>query len=104
ARGLLDYESTLKRLLDVVLAGVGLVLAAPVLLATALAVKLDSPGPAIFVQERVGRDGHRFRFYKFRSMHIDAEQRLAELQHKNEVSGPIFNIRKDPRMTRGGAN
>lgn len=103
ARGLLDYESTLKRLLDVVLASVGLVLAAPVLLATALAVMLDSPGPAIFVQERVGRDGHRFRFYKFRSMHIDAEQRLAELQHKNEVSGPIFKIRKDPRMTRVGA-
>jgi exopolysaccharide biosynthesis polyprenyl glycosylphosphotransferase len=102
ARGLLVYESTVKRVLDVLLASVGLVLTAPIWLATVLAIKLDSRGPAIFVQERVGRDGRRFRFYKFRSMYIDAEQRLAELQHRNEGTGPIFKIRKDPRMTRVG--
>ena len=103
ARGLLNYGSTLKRVLDVLLASLGLVLTVPIWLATVLAIKLDSPGPAIFVQERVGRDGYPFRFYKFRSMHVDAEERLEELQHQNEVNGPIFKIRKDPRITRVGA-
>jgi exopolysaccharide biosynthesis polyprenyl glycosylphosphotransferase len=97
------YESTLKRLLDLLLAGLGLVATMPICLAIVFAIKLDSPGPAIFVQERVGRDGRKFRFYKFRSMYIDAEQRLAELQHKNEVDGPVFKIRKDPRISRVGA-
>jgi lipopolysaccharide/colanic/teichoic acid biosynthesis glycosyltransferase len=97
------YEATLKRVLDLVLATLGLVATLPIWLIVAVAIKLDSPGPAIFVQERVGRHGHRFRFYKFRSMYIDADQRLAELEHRNEVDGPVFKMRIDPRVSRVGA-
>jgi exopolysaccharide biosynthesis polyprenyl glycosylphosphotransferase len=99
----LYYESLLKRLVDVLLASLGLIAALPVVLAIAMAVKLDSPGPAIFVQERIGQHGRRFRFYKFRSMHIDAEQRLAEVKVQNEVEGPVFKIRNDPRISRVGS-
>lgn len=97
------YESGLKRALDLTLASVGLVLALPIWLAVVVAIKLDSPGPVIFVQERVGRDGRPFRFYKFRSMQVDAEQRLAEVQHQNDVDGPVFKMRRDPRVSRVGA-
>ena len=97
------YETVVKRLLDIAFASFGLVASLPIWLIVIAAIKLDSPGPAIFVQTRVGRHGHRFRFYKFRSMYIDAERRLAELQAHNEVDGPVFKIRKDPRMTKVGA-
>jgi exopolysaccharide biosynthesis polyprenyl glycosylphosphotransferase len=97
------YESVLKRLVDAMLASLGLIAALPMWLAVAVAIKLDSPGPAIFVQERVGRDGHRFRFYKFRSMYVDAQQRLADVKPQNEVEGPVFKMRNDPRVTRVGA-
>jgi lipopolysaccharide/colanic/teichoic acid biosynthesis glycosyltransferase len=96
------YDTTLKRLLDVVLASLGLVATLPIWLVIVVAIKLDSPGPAIFVQDRVGIHGRRFRFYKFRSMYADAEQRLAELAASNEVSGPVFKMRLDPRVTRVG--
>lgn len=68
----------------------------------AIAIKLDSPGPVFFNQERVGKDGRTFRMYKFRSMYTDAEDRLAELQDLNEKDGPVFKIKKDPRVTRVG--
>ena len=97
------YEAILKRLLDVVLASLGLVASLPLSLAIIIAIKLDSPGPALFVQDRVGRYGRRFRFYKFRSMYVDAERRLSELQLQNEVDGPVFKIRKDPRISKVGA-
>ena len=96
------YATHLKRVADVVIAGAILIASLPVWLAIAIAVKLDSPGPVIFVQERVGRHGQRFRFYKFRSMHVDAEARLAELSHRNEIDGPVFKMRRDPRVTRIG--
>jgi exopolysaccharide biosynthesis polyprenyl glycosylphosphotransferase len=99
----LGYEEALKRLIDIVLAGVGLVALLPFCLGIALAVKLDSPGPAIFIQERVGLHGRRFRFYKFRSMYGDAEQRLAEVMAHNEIDGPVFKMRNDPRISRVGA-
>jgi lipopolysaccharide/colanic/teichoic acid biosynthesis glycosyltransferase len=98
----ISYEATLKRALDVLLASLGLVVTLPIWLAMILAIKLDSPGPAFFVQERVGRYGSRFRFYKFRSMYVDAEQKLAELKHRNEVDGPVFKMRRDPRVSRVG--
>lgn len=101
-RARLSYEFAVKRLVDVLLASLGLIAALPVWLVIATAVKLDSPGPAIFVQERVGRDGRRFRFFKFRSMYIDAEHRLAEFQLANEVEGPVFKMRNDPRVSRVG--
>jgi exopolysaccharide biosynthesis polyprenyl glycosylphosphotransferase len=91
-----------KRLVDVLLAGVGLIAALPLWLGIAIAIKLDSPGPVIFVQERVGQHGRRFRFYKFRSMYIDAEQRFADVKRHNEVEGPVFKMRKDPRVSRVG--
>lgn len=97
------YELHLKRVLDVVLATLALVAAAPLWVIVAIAIKIDSPGPVIFVQERVGQHGRRFRFYKFRSMHADAERRLAEVRSGNEVDGPVFKMRRDPRLTRIGA-
>jgi exopolysaccharide biosynthesis polyprenyl glycosylphosphotransferase len=92
----------LKRLVDVTMAATAAVGLLPVLLVTALAVKLDSRGPALFVQERVGLNKRRFRLYKFRTMVTDAEQRQAELEHLNEVAGAAFKITNDPRITRLG--
>jgi len=102
ARKTFPYDTTLKRLLDVVLAAIGLVATLPLWLGIVIAIRLDSPGPAVFIQERVGLNGRLFRFYKFRSMFTDAEHRLAELESSNEVSGPVFKMRADPRVTRIG--
>ncbi|WP_306204802.1 sugar transferase [Actinoplanes sp. RD1] len=76
-----------------------LVLFGPVLLTVALCVRLTSRGPVLFRQVRVGRDGSEFRIFKFRSMYVDAEARLAELRHLNEHDGVLFKIRDDPRVT-----
>ncbi len=92
----------LKRIVDVLIAGAVLLLGSPVWLLLALAIKLDSRGPVLFQQERVGRHGHPFTVYKFRSMYVDAEQRLEELRAQNEASGPLFKVRDDPRRTRVG--
>jgi exopolysaccharide biosynthesis polyprenyl glycosylphosphotransferase len=98
----LIYPSVLKRTLDVFLASLGLLAMLPLWLVIVFAIRLDSPGPAIFIQDRVGRHGRRFRFYKFRSMYVDAEGRLDELLACNEIDGPVFKIRNDPRVTRVG--
>lgn len=71
-------------------------------LIVAVAIKLDSPGPVLFIQERVGKDGRKFKMYKFRSMFTDAEDRLESLQSLNEKDGPVFKIKRDPRVTRVG--
>src|SRR5690606_34776974 len=92
----------LKRALDVAVATVALIpigLALPLL---ALLIKLDSPGPVFFFQERVGRDGRRFKMVKLRSMRTDAEQQLAALKAQNEGSGLLFKMKDDPRVTRVG--
>jgi lipopolysaccharide/colanic/teichoic acid biosynthesis glycosyltransferase len=68
----------------------------------ALAIKIDSAGPVLFSQERIGRNGRRFTFYKFRSMYRDAEERKEELAGRNEMSGPMFKLEDDPRITRVG--
>ncbi len=91
-----------KRLIDVTVSAAALVLSAPVCLLLAVLIKLDSPGPVLFAQERVGLGGRRFRFYKFRTMVADAEQRQLELEGLNEATGPVFKIREDPRVTRVG--
>jgi exopolysaccharide biosynthesis polyprenyl glycosylphosphotransferase len=88
-----------KRLFDVCASGVLIVLATPLMAAIALAIKLASPGPVLFKQERVGIQGAHFKMLKFRSMVIDAEQRLSELEHRNEGSGVLFKIKDDPRIT-----
>jgi lipopolysaccharide/colanic/teichoic acid biosynthesis glycosyltransferase len=98
----LNYSQTVKPVLDTVLAVLLLVATLPFWIAIAVAVKLDSRGPAFHVQERLGLNGRRFRFYKFRSMHLDAERRQRELTALNEMDGPVFKIRNDPRVTRVG--
>ncbi|MBC7236588.1 MAG: undecaprenyl-phosphate glucose phosphotransferase [Chloroflexi bacterium] len=97
-----DWQVVFKRVMDVVVAGLGLILLSPVLLLTALAIRLDSPGPIIFRQTRVGRGGQEFTCFKFRTMCVDAEQRLEELRPHNEANGPWFKMRNDPRRTRVG--
>jgi exopolysaccharide biosynthesis polyprenyl glycosylphosphotransferase len=93
----------LKRTIDVVGSAAGLLLAAPIFLLLIVAVKITSRGPVFFAQDRCGLGGRVFRFYKFRTMVIDAEQRKAELEHLNEMKGPVFKIRRDPRVTRLGS-
>lgn len=92
----------LKRLLDLGASALAMCLLAPVFLCLALLIKLDSAGPVFFVQERSGLRGKRFRMYKFRTMTADAEARQKEFLGKNEMSGPIFKITNDPRITRIG--
>jgi exopolysaccharide biosynthesis polyprenyl glycosylphosphotransferase len=95
-------QGYLKRLLDIVASSLGLLLLLPVFLLTALLIKVTSLGPVFFVQERVGLNKRRFRLFKFRTMVSDAEKRQAELEAFNEVSGPVFKIKNDPRITRVG--
>ena len=92
-----------KRMVDVCGSVLALALLAPLFIITMLAVRLSGPGPVFFVQDRCGLNGRLFRFYKFRTMVADAEARKAELAHLNEISGPAFKIRRDPRITRIGA-
>jgi exopolysaccharide biosynthesis polyprenyl glycosylphosphotransferase len=94
--------SWLKRALDLTSAGLGLVPLLPLFVCVAIAIKLDSPGSVFYRQVRVGKDGRHFQMLKFRSMRQDAECRITELLQKNEVTGPMFKIRHDPRITRVG--
>ena len=94
-----DYRLVVKRCIDIVGAIVGLVLFGPLMLAIAAAIKLTSPGPALFSQERYGLHKRRFRMYKFRTMVLDAEKQQADLESCNEAQGPVFKIRNDPRIT-----
>ena len=92
-----------KRALDVFASGAAILALSPVLALTALAIRLESPGPVIFRQQRIGRDGQPFTMFKFRSMFMDAEARKAALLTSNEMEGGvIFKMREDPRVTRVG--
>ena len=92
-----------KRAIDIVGSAVGMILLSPVFLGIAAAIKFTSPGPIIFTQVRVGRYGRHFRFYKFRSMRVDAEAQKAALMAKNESKdGVIFKMKDDPRITKIG--
>ena len=89
-----------KRCMDILLSCICILVAMPVFLLTALLVKLSSPGPIIFSQVRVGKYGRHFKFYKFRSMYLDAEARKAELlKHNESADGVIFKMKHDPRIT-----
>ena len=88
-----------KRAIDVIGSTLGLIALSPLLVVIALAVVVSSRGPVLFVQERCGVGGRRFRFFKFRTMVKDAEARKHSLAHLNEMSGPVFKIRRDPRIT-----
>ncbi|WP_285115402.1 sugar transferase [Leifsonia sp. fls2-241-R2A-40a] len=95
-------KHVLKRAFDFFASGIALLILAPLFIAIAIAVKLDDNGPVIFAQERVGRNGEHFKMFKFRSMVIDAEARLAELQANNDGKGLLFKMKHDPRVTRVG--
>lgn len=96
------WRAAAKRTLDIVLASVALILSIPVLFAVALVVKVDSAGPILFRQTRVGRHGEPFELLKIRTMVVGAESRLPALLEVNEASGPLFKLRNDPRVTRCG--
>ncbi len=91
-----------KRFFDIVLSLCGLVILSPLFLITAVAIRLDSKGPAFYSQKRIGKNGKPFKMYKFRSMCVDAEQQLERLAALNERDGPTFKITHDPRVTRVG--
>jgi len=92
----------IKRTMDVMGALFGLIVLLPILLIIAILIKLESKGPIVFSQERVGLNGETFKMYKFRSMVTNAEEILDKLRHKNEMSGPMFKIKDDPRITKVG--
>ncbi|MDJ0312323.1 sugar transferase [Arthrobacter sp. H35-D1] len=95
-------KHVVKRVMDMVLSSAALLVLAPMLLLLAMIVKFDSPGPALFFQERVGRNGGKFKMVKFRSMVVDAEARLSGLGEQNEGAGVLFKMANDPRVTRSG--
>ena len=92
----------IKRIFDIIGGFVGLILTGIITLFLAPAIKLDSPGPVFFSQTRIGKNGRRFKIYKFRSMYIDAEERKKELMAQNEMSGLMFKMEDDPRVTKVG--
>ena len=96
------WQHLLKRTLDVSLSLAAILGLSPVFLLAILTVRLSSPGPAFFVQERVGLNKRRFRLYKFRTMVVDAAERQREIEHLNEARGPVFKIKNDPRLTAAG--
>ena len=96
------WQLVLKRVMDICGAVVGLILCGIISIFLIPAIKLDSPGPAIFSQIRIGKNGRRFKFYKFRSMYIDAEERKKELMKNNEMDGLMFKMEDDPRITKVG--
>lgn len=98
--GLVD--SAIKRSIDIVVGGLLLIIAAPIMLIVAILIRVDSPGPIIFSQKRMGRGGRAFCQHKFRSMRVGAEEERTRLRNLNEATGPIFKIRNDPRLTRLG--
>ncbi len=97
-----DRQLRSKRVFDTVVALALMPLALPLMAAVALAIKLDSKGDVIFQQERVGKFGKPFTCFKFRSMRIDAEEIKKTLMAENEASGPVFKMKRDPRITRVG--
>ncbi|HEY8803660.1 MAG TPA: sugar transferase [Clostridium sp.] len=92
----------IKRIIDVLGALSGLIIISPLMIIVAIWIKLDSKGPVFFIQNRVGQDGKKFMIYKFRSMCSDAECKLGKLKKENEMSGPMFKMKEDPRITKVG--
>lgn len=93
------WPVVMKRVLDFCLALAALILISPVLVLVAAIIKITSPGPIFFTQKRIGRNKRKFTIYKFRSMAVDAENKMRDLEHLNELRGPVFKIKHDPRIT-----
>jgi exopolysaccharide biosynthesis polyprenyl glycosylphosphotransferase len=96
------WQLFVKRALDLIISSIALAALSPILLLAAILIKISSPGPILFIQKRVGLHKRPFDFYKFRTMVVDAEIRLKNMEHLNEVSGPVFKIKNDPRITPAG--
>lgn len=97
-----EWQLFLKRAYDVIFSIMGLVVLSPLLIFSGLGVKLSSRGPIFFKQKRVGLNGRRFTCFKFRSMYVGADMRKKELKRQNIMNGPVFKMRRDPRVTRLG--
>lgn len=95
------YEK-IKRFFDICISFAALVVLSPLLLVIAILIYLEDKGPVIYSQTRIGKDGRAFKLYKFRSMCVDADEKLKDLQKLNERDGPVFKIRDDPRVTKIG--
>lgn len=93
----------IKRVMDIIFGLIGVVITGIITVILAPIIKLDSPGPVFFSQTRIGKNGRRFKIYKFRSMYIDAEERKKELEAKNQMDGLMFKMDNDPRITKVGA-
>src|SRR3984893_1398401 len=98
-----SWSLLIKRCSDLVGSLMGLIILAPLLVLVAILIRITSPGPAIFAQTRCGKHGRSFKMFKFRSMYSDAEQRRQELEQFNQMSGPVFKLENDPRITRLGS-
>lgn len=96
---MVGYSVLIKRIIDIILSIVFIIIFSPILLLSVLLIKLTSPGPVLYVQERLGLNKRKIRVFKFRTMIIDADKKQAEMEHLNEVSGPVFKIKNDPRIT-----
>ena len=95
------YEK-IKRFFDICISFAALVVLSPLLLVIAILIYLEDKGPVIYSQTRIGKDGRAFKLYKFRSMCVDADEKLKDLQKLNERDGPVFKIKNDPRVTKVG--
>jgi len=93
------WPVVVKRILDFVLALLALIVVSPVMLMAAALIKLSSRGPVFFTQKRIGQSKRKFTIYKFRTMAVDAEAKMKQVEHLNELSGPVFKIKNDPRIT-----
>jgi exopolysaccharide biosynthesis polyprenyl glycosylphosphotransferase len=98
-----QWTAGAKRLIDIAVSGCALLLLSPILAATAIGIKLTSPGPVFFLQERLGLGKRRFKIFKFRTMVVNAESILKNLEHLNQSGGPTFKLDRDPRVTPFGA-
>ena len=94
-----EWQLFIKRATDIVISGIGIVVLSPIFLLIAILIKLTSPGPVFYIQRRSGVNGRKFVLYKFRSMYKGAHVRLSELAGKNEMKGPVFKMKNDPRVT-----
>jgi len=94
-----EWQLLVKRLVDLTFSTLGIIIFSPFFVMISTAIKLTSPGPVFFKQKRMGMNGRIFTLFKFRTMYKDAEEKLVELKHLNEMDGPVFKIKNDPRMT-----
>ena len=97
-----DTYGLIKRMIDIILSLIGIIITIPIFLIIGLFIKLESHGPILFSQKRVGLRGQEFKMYKFRSMVINAEELKERLKDQNEMSGPMFKMKDDPRITKIG--